>query len=95
MTVDPRAEPQTVLTRLQTALAIALGTEWAEGDTDLIAGVRTVVAERDRLRAVVHELKRGADGPLSDDDEDFTDDAYIQGNTTAWKYVLKVIEEGT
>lgn len=68
----------------------------AETEQDALAAyVKPIKTERDRLRAVVHELKRAADGPISDDDEDFTDDAYIQGNTTAWAYVLKVIEEGT
>lgn len=49
-------------------------------------------AERDRLRGVVDELKRAAEGPAS---EDPSDEPYVEGNSSAWAYVLKVIEEGT
>lgn len=52
------------------------------------------VTERDRLRGVVAELRRAAEGPAGDDG-DPDDDPYFQGNSAAWAYVLRCIEEGT
>lgn len=49
--------------------------------------------ERNRLRAVVDELLRAAEGPVGDGNPD--DDSYVEGNNAAWAYVLRCIEEGT